>query len=46
MNQSSTPSFLDVEVRYGLLREKQRRKIGYQNTEPITYKLFHEEIKL
>lgn len=40
------PVFLDVIVKYGLLREKQRQKIGYQNVEPINFELFHEKIKV
>lgn len=46
IEQSPKPAFLDVVVKYGLLREKQRQKIGYQNVDPITYELFHEKIKL
>lgn len=40
------PAYLEAEVRYGLLREKQRVKIGYQNVDPISYSLFRKEIEL
>jgi hypothetical protein len=41
-----SPALLDVKVDYGLLREKRRRRIGYQNTEPITVELFHKRIPI
>lgn len=46
MDSRPQPAFLDVKVEYGLLREKRRLRIGYQNVEPITYELFHKIIKL
>ncbi|MEE9591672.1 MAG: multiheme c-type cytochrome [Thermodesulfobacteriota bacterium] len=46
MDGRPQPAFLDVKVEYGLLREKRRLRIGYQNVEPITYELFHKTIKL
>jgi hypothetical protein len=40
------PSVLDVTVRYHLLDEKQRKKIGYENKEPISYPIYREKIIL
>jgi hypothetical protein len=46
MDNIPPPALLDVKVEYGLLREKQRRKIGYNNIEPITYELFHKRLTI
>ena len=40
------PLILDIAVRYHLLDEKQRKKIGYENTEPIAYPIYNERIVL
>jgi len=40
------PAALEVVVRYHLLDEKRRRRIGYENTEPIAYDLFRQRIDL
>ncbi|HID70626.1 MAG TPA: hypothetical protein EYP35_09290 [Desulfobacterales bacterium] len=40
----SDDSMLSVTVRYHLLDEKQRKKIGYQNTSPISYPVFEQSI--
>jgi hypothetical protein len=40
------PSILDVTVRYHLLDEKQREKIGYENNEPIAYPIYNKRIVL
>ena len=40
------PSIIDVTVRYHLLDEKQRKKIGYKNNEPIAYPIYNERIIL
>jgi hypothetical protein len=40
------PSILDASVRYHLLDEKRRKKIGYENTEPIAYSIYKERIPL
>jgi hypothetical protein len=40
------PSVLDVTVRYHLLEEKQRKKIGYENNEPIAYPIYNKRITL
>lgn len=37
---------LDVTVSYHLLDEARRRKIGYENTEPIAYPIYHRSISL
>jgi hypothetical protein len=37
---------IDVTVRYHLLNEARRRKIGYNNVEPIAYSIYHETIIL
>jgi len=40
------PTDLEVVVRYHLLDEKRRTRIGYQNREPIAYDLFRQRIVL
>jgi hypothetical protein len=40
------PSILEVTVRYHLLDEKRRKKIGYNNKEPINYPIYNERILL
>jgi hypothetical protein len=40
------PAAIDVTVRYHLLDEARRKRIGYQNTEPIAYPIYHERIPL
>jgi len=42
----SAPAAIDVTVRYHLLDEARRKKIGYNNVEPIAYPLYHERIPL
>ncbi len=37
---------LDVTVQYHLLDEARRRRIGYENTEPIFYPVYHQRIPL
>ncbi len=39
-------AFLDVTVQYHLLDESRRRRIGYENTEPIAYPIYHQRISL
>ena len=39
-------AFLEIEVRYHLLDEKRRRKIGYENKDPVDYRVFYERIDL
>lgn len=46
VDSTPAPAKLEAEVKYGLLREERRRKIGYQNKEPITYSLFKKDISL
>ena len=43
-----TPSavVLDVTVRYHLLDEKRRKRIGYENTSPIAYPIYTRNIPL
>jgi Cytochrome c554 and c-prime len=43
---SDTPAVVDVIVRYHFLDEARRKKIGYNNVEPISYQIFHEEVPL
>ncbi len=43
---SATPAFVDVTVRYHLLDEARRKRIGYNNVEPIAYPIYHEQISL
>lgn len=40
------PAVLDVTVRYHLLDEKRRKKIGYRNRDPIAYPVYQERISL
>jgi hypothetical protein len=40
------PAAIDVTVRYHLLDEARRKKIGYNNDEPIAYPIYHERIPL
>lgn len=40
------PAFLEAEVWYGLLRESRRKKIGYENKEPIRYRIYYEKAPL
>ena len=39
-------AILEVTVSYHLLDEARRKRIGYQNTEPIAYQLFKEKYDL
>jgi hypothetical protein len=45
-SRNNPPSMLDVTVRYHLLDEKQRMKIGYKNKEPIAYPIYRETMLL
>jgi hypothetical protein len=40
------PAVLDATVRYHLLEESRRRRIGYENETPIAYPIFRERIDL
>jgi hypothetical protein len=40
------PATLNVTVRYHLLDEKRRKRIGYENTEPIAYEIYREKIQI
>ena len=40
------PSKLDVTVRYHLLDDARRKKIGYENREPIAYPIYRKMIQL
>jgi len=42
----AAPAAIDVTVRYHLLDEARRKRIGYQNTEPVAYPIFNEVIPL
>lgn len=44
--KEATPATLEVTVRYHLLDEKRRKRIGYENTEPIAYEIYKEKIDL
>ena len=37
---------VEAVVRYHLLEESRRRRIGYENSEPIAYDVFRETIEL
>jgi hypothetical protein len=38
--------FVEAEVHYHLLNEARRKRIGYQNKEPIHYPVFQQKIAL
>lgn len=40
------PAAADVTVRYHLLDEARRKRIGYDNVEPVAYPVYHEVIPL
>ncbi len=44
--RSRKPRKVVVAIRYHLLDEKRRRRIGYQNEEPISYEIFRKEFSL
>jgi len=46
VQRAQTPSALEVIVRYHLLDEARRKKIRYNNTEPIAYPIYHGTIAL
>jgi hypothetical protein len=43
---SDTPAVVDLTVQYHLLDEARRKKIGYNNAEPIAYPIYHEQITI
>jgi hypothetical protein len=45
-NDPAAPTAIDVTVRYHLLDEARRKKIGYNNVEPIAYPIYHKRIPL
>jgi len=38
------PAFLEATVRYHLLDEKRRKRIGYENRKPISYEIYKTRI--
>lgn len=46
MDKNNPPAVLDVTVRYHLLDERRRKRIGYENREPIAYPIYEESISL
>lgn len=44
--ERDSAALLEVVVRYHLLDEKRREKIGYENTEPISYPVYSRRIHL
>lgn len=45
-HKNNPPSFLDVEIRYHLLAESRRKRIGYRNKSPISYAVWHRRVNL
>ena len=43
---ADAPATIDVTVRYHLLDEARRKKIGYDTVEPIAYPIYHRQIPL
>lgn len=46
IKENTGAAFLEVEVRYHLLDERRRKRIGYNNKEPIDYSLYYRRIEL
>jgi len=46
MNGTQNLASMDAVVRYHLLAEKRRKRIGYENREPISYEVFRKSIPL
>jgi hypothetical protein len=45
-DRTKPPATLEVTVRYHLLDEKRRKRIGYENKEPIAYPIYRRKIIL
>jgi hypothetical protein len=45
-NDKQPPAVVEAVVRYHLLDEKRRRRIGYENSEPIAYDVFRQRLVL
>ena len=45
-NDKQQPAAVEAVVRYHLLDEKRRRRIGYENSEPIAYEVFRQRLAL
>jgi hypothetical protein len=45
-NDKQPPAAVEAVVRYHLLDEKRRRRIGYENSEPIAYEVFRQRLVL
>jgi hypothetical protein len=43
---TSVPAAVEAVVRYHLLDEARRKRIGYENTEPISYEVFRSRVAL
>jgi len=46
IDNDSEVAYVDAEVRYHLLDEARRRRIGYENQTPIHYPVFHQQITI
>ena len=45
-NSMATASMIDAEVRYHLLDEDRRKRIGYKNMTPINYSVFQQQLPI
>jgi hypothetical protein len=45
-NSQQKPAAVEAIVRYHLLDEKRRKRIGYENEDPIAYEVFRKKISL
>jgi hypothetical protein len=45
-DSGNPPAVLDVTVRYHLLDEERRRRIGYENKDPIEYVIYRERLPI
>ena len=44
VDAATSPATLDVRVRYHLLGEARRKRIGYENLEPISYLIYEQRV--
>jgi hypothetical protein len=45
-NSRDKPAVAEAIVRYHLLNESRRRRIGYENREPVSYEVFRQKLSL
>ena len=45
-NSKQKPAAVEAIVRYHLLDERRRKRIGYENEDPIAYEVFRKKLSL